>query len=114
MAAAMTAGNGCHHPPDGRAPGGPETEVTRTRPGTLRAIHRALAPGGILLEQELDSKPADTAHAPALALRRMVFHGWGISFASTAEQLAVEAQAAGFTLIRIATTNLGRMVVLRR
>ncbi|MDG4782423.1 class I SAM-dependent methyltransferase [Micromonospora sp. WMMD961] len=81
---------------------------------TLRAIHRALAPGGILLEQELDSKPTDTAHAPAFALRRMVFHSWGTSFATTAEHLAVEAQAAGFTLIRIATTNLGRMVVLRR
>ncbi|MFI6066647.1 SAM-dependent methyltransferase [Micromonospora sp. NPDC051227] len=80
---------------------------------TLRAIHRALAPGGILLEQELD-KPTDAAHPPAFALRRMVFQGWDAPFASTAEHLAVEAQAAGFTLVRIATTNLGRMVVLRR
>ncbi|WP_410813420.1 SAM-dependent methyltransferase [Micromonospora sp. 067-2] len=81
---------------------------------TLRAIHRALAPGGILLEQELDSKPTDIEHASAFALRRMVFQGWGAPFASTAEQLAVEAGAVGFTLVRIATTNLGRMVVLRR
>ncbi|WP_327035148.1 class I SAM-dependent methyltransferase [Micromonospora ureilytica] len=81
---------------------------------TLRAIHRALAPGGILLEQELDRKPTDAAQASAFALRRVVFHGWGAPFASTAEHLAVEAQAVGFTLVRIATTNLGRMVVLRR
>jgi SAM-dependent methyltransferase len=81
---------------------------------TLKAIHRALLPGGVLLEQELDSEPVDAADKPAFDMRAMVFRSWGMPFARPAEHLAAEAEAAGFTLVRIATTNLGRMVVLRR
>ncbi|MEV4349303.1 class I SAM-dependent methyltransferase [Actinoplanes sp. NPDC049596] len=81
---------------------------------TLRVIHKALAPGGVLLEQELMSEPADPADQAAFALSRLTFQAQGIAFAPTAESLAQEAQSAGFTLVRIASTNLGRMVVLRR
>ena len=81
---------------------------------TLRTIHQALAPGGVLLEQELVSEPVDPAGQAAFALSRMIFQAQGICFAPTAESLAQEAESAGFTLIRIASTNLGRMVVLRR
>ena len=35
-------------------------------------------------------------------------------FGRSAEELAGEAQAAGFELVRIAATALGRCVVLRR
>ncbi|MFD0785473.1 SAM-dependent methyltransferase [Micromonospora azadirachtae] len=81
---------------------------------TLQAIHRALAPGGVLLEQELESEPEDPAGQAAFAMRRMVFRAQSVPFAPSAECLAAEAASAGFTLVRIASTNLGRMVVLQR
>jgi hypothetical protein len=56
----------------------------------------------------------DEAERPAYTLRRLVAQGWGVPFGRTAEELTDEAVAAGFELVRIATTDFGRIVVVRR
>lgn len=80
------------------------------RQATLAAILRALEPGGLLMMQEMESAPAE----PDLSydLRRLAYRGWGVPFARTAEDLV--AEAAGFDLVRIAVTDLGRLVVVRK
>ncbi|MEU5786049.1 SAM-dependent methyltransferase [Micromonospora lupini] len=85
-----------------------------TRADTLRMIRRALKPGGILIEQEMEVEPQDEDARLGFALRRLVFSGWNVPFARTAESLKVEATDEGFEHIRIATANLGRVVVSRR
>ena len=85
-----------------------------TREDTLRMINRALKPGGILLEQEMEVEPRDEDDRLGFALRGLVFGGWNVPFARTAEDLAAEARSAGFETVRIAATNLGRVVISRR
>ncbi|ADB29359.1 Methyltransferase type 11 [Kribbella flavida DSM 17836] len=84
-----------------------------TRAEALAVIRRALKPAGLLLMQETDPQPQPSSR-PAYAVRRLVNRGWGVPFGRTAEQLAVEGQAAGFELVRVAVTDFGRYVVLRR
>ncbi|GAB3942773.1 hypothetical protein GCM10027614_30410 [Micromonospora vulcania] len=83
------------------------------RTATLAMIRRALKPGALLLVQELEPEPQETDR-PAYALRRLVYQGWGAPFGRTAEQLAAEAESAGFDLVRVASTDVGRFVILRR
>ncbi|MEU8074576.1 class I SAM-dependent methyltransferase [Catellatospora citrea] len=85
-----------------------------TRAAALRSIRRALRPGGVLIVQEMEREPSDDAERPGFALRRLVFDGWGVPFARTAEELAAEAEEAGFETVRVAASQLGRIVVLRR
>ena len=86
---------------------------TDTRFQTLSAIRRALKPGAKLYMQELERLPEPGVERDAFALRRLVFTGWGVPFARSAEDLAAEAQAAGFVLDRVASTPFGRIVVAR-
>jgi len=83
------------------------------RAGTLAAIRRALVPGGTLVMQEMEPEPQEADRA-AYALRRLIAQGREVPFGRTAEELAAEAGAAGFELIRIAVTDFGRMVLVRR
>ncbi|MCE7002368.1 methyltransferase domain-containing protein [Kibdelosporangium philippinense] len=83
------------------------------RAATLAMIRRALKPGGLLFVQEFEPEPTEAAR-PAYALRRLVFQGWEVPFGRTAEQLAAEAEQAGFGLARIGSSDFGRIVVLRR
>jgi SAM-dependent methyltransferase len=78
-----------------------------SRPATLAMIRRALRPGALLLLQEMEPAPAPDQRA-AYALRRPVFSGWEIPFGRTAEELATEAQDAGFDLIRMGS-RLGKL-----
>ena len=84
-----------------------------TRADTLAVILRALKPGGLLFIQEMEPEP-DEAERPAYAVRRLVAQGWNVPFGRTAEQLAEEAQAAGFELVRLTPTDFGRFAILRR
>jgi cyclopropane fatty-acyl-phospholipid synthase-like methyltransferase len=84
------------------------------RAGTLAAILRALKPGGLLAVQEMERPPEEPAERPAFALRELVFSGWGVPFACSAEALAAEATAAGFVLERIGETPFGRLVIARK
>ena len=86
---------------------------TVARPHTLAAIRRALKPGAKLYMQELERMPESDAELSAFALRRLVFTGWGVPFARSAEDLTAEAAAAGFVLDRVASTPFGRIVVTR-
>jgi SAM-dependent methyltransferase len=85
-----------------------------TRRSTLRMIRRALEPGGVLIEQEMEVEPRTEEDRLGFALRGLIFGGWDVPFARTAEDLAAEAETAGFECVRIAETNLGRVVVARR
>jgi SAM-dependent methyltransferase len=84
-----------------------------TRADTLAVILRALKPGGLLYIQEMEPEP-DEAERPAYSVRRLVAQGWDVPFGRTAEQLADEVQAAGFELVRLTSTDLGRFVIARR
>lgn len=84
-----------------------------TRAATLSMILRALRPGGQLVLQEMDSEPEGDAVA-AYSLRRLVYQGWGVPFGRTAEKLAGEAEAVGFEFVRMAPTDFGRFVILRK
>ncbi|MFF1816832.1 SAM-dependent methyltransferase [Kribbella sp. NPDC058245] len=84
-----------------------------TRQATLEMILRALRPGGILFVQEMEPTP-DDAGRPSYTLRKLVAQGWGVPFGPTAEDLADEAVAVGFELVRVAQTDFGRMVLVRR
>ncbi|MFG2071892.1 SAM-dependent methyltransferase [Nonomuraea maritima] len=88
--------------------------VESARTETLAMIRRALKPGAILIIQEMDREPADDAERPAFAVRKLVYENLGARFASTAEQLIEEAEAAGFELDRLAVTDFGRIVIMRR
>ncbi|GAA3548395.1 hypothetical protein GCM10022222_34970 [Amycolatopsis ultiminotia] len=83
------------------------------RPGTLAAIHRALRPGGLLLMQELF--PPLTEQAGAREHLDQLFHRRaGATFGRSAEELAAEAEKAGFHDPEITTTALGRVLTVRR
>ncbi|GAA0615480.1 hypothetical protein GCM10009534_57720 [Kribbella sandramycini] len=84
-----------------------------TRAATLEMILQALKPGGILFIQEMEPVP-DEAGLPSYTLRRLIAQGWGVPFGRTAEQLTEEAVAVGFELVRVAQTDFGRMVLVRR
>lgn len=86
---------------------------TESRPRTLAAIWRALKPGAKLYIQELERLPEAGVERDAFALRRLVFSGWGVPFARSAEELAAEAESAGFDLDRVASMPFGRIVVAR-
>jgi hypothetical protein len=77
-------------------------------------IGRALTPGGVVIEQEMEVEPADEEDRLGFGLRALIFGGWDVPFARTAEDLAAEAETAGFQNVRIAQTDLGRVVVSRR
>jgi SAM-dependent methyltransferase len=85
-----------------------------SRPETLAAIRRALKLGAKLYMQEMERIPDEEAEQRAFALRRLVFTGWGVPFAQSAEELTAEAEASGFVLDRLASTPFGRIVVVRR
>ncbi|MCE0538161.1 methyltransferase domain-containing protein [Kineosporia rhizophila] len=74
-----------------------------SRPGTLSALRRALTADGLLVLQEQPAGPTDVVQQ---GLR-------GIAAGRTAEELAAEARAAGFVLVRQVTTNLGNLAVMR-
>ncbi|MEV6241084.1 class I SAM-dependent methyltransferase [Lentzea sp. NPDC051838] len=84
-----------------------------SRPGTLAMILGALEPGGELFLQEMESEPEGDGLG-AYRLRRLVYQGWGVPFGRPAEDLAAEAEAVGFELVRIAVTDFGRCVVARK
>jgi SAM-dependent methyltransferase len=84
------------------------------RAGTLAAIFRALKPGAPVAMQEMERQPEDPAERAAFALRGLVFSGWGVPFARSAEALAAEATAAGFVLDRVGDTPFGRVVIARK
>jgi SAM-dependent methyltransferase len=84
------------------------------RAGTLAAVFRALKPGAPLAMQEMERRPDDPAERAAFALRQLVFEGWGVPFARSAEALAAEATDAGFVLDRIGDTPFGRLVIARK
>lgn len=86
---------------------------TDSRLPTLAAIRRALKPGAKLYIQELERLPEAGVERDAFALRGLVFTGWGVPFAQSAEDLTAEAEAAGFVLDRVASTPFGRIVVTR-
>ncbi|MFC0548999.1 SAM-dependent methyltransferase [Kutzneria chonburiensis] len=83
------------------------------RPATLAMIRRALKPGGKLFIQELEAVPTEQDR-PAWTVRRLIAHGQQARFGPSAEELAEEAVAVGFTLDRIAGTDFGRMVVVTK
>jgi SAM-dependent methyltransferase len=83
------------------------------RPATLAMILRALKPGGKLFVQELEAVPTEDDR-PSWTVRRLIAHGQQARFGPSAEELADEAVAVGFTLDRIAGTDFGRMVVLTK
>lgn len=84
-----------------------------SRAETLAVIRRAVKPGGLLFMQEMEPEPQPSGR-PAYAVRRLVANAWGVPFGRTAEQLTGEAEAAGFDLVRVASTDFGRYVVMRR
>ncbi|MDX6258825.1 MAG: hypothetical protein QOH84_513 [Kribbellaceae bacterium] len=84
-----------------------------TRAETLAVIRRAVKPAGLLFMQETAPEPQPSGR-PAYALRQLIVRGWDMPFGRTAEQLAEEAQTAGFDLVRLAVTDFGRYVILRR
>ena len=85
-----------------------------TRAQTLAVAHRALHPGGLLLIQEI-VPPFDDPSAPSSRelLERLPYRQREIPCLS-AEQLAQEAEDAGFTLAEITPTPLGRYVLTQR
>ncbi|MEV6850462.1 class I SAM-dependent methyltransferase [Actinoplanes sp. NPDC051411] len=84
------------------------------RADTLAAIFRALKPGAPLAMQEMERQPDDPAERAAFALRELVFTGWGVPFARSAEALTAEATDAGFVLDRMGDTPFGRLVIVRK
>jgi SAM-dependent methyltransferase len=84
------------------------------RGGTLAAILRALKPGAPLGMQEMERQPDDPAERAAFGLRELVFSGWGVPFARSAEALVAEATDAGFVLDRVRETPFGRLVIVRK
>jgi SAM-dependent methyltransferase len=84
------------------------------RAGTLAAIRRALRPGGLLVLQEMAVEPTNPAALPGYTLRRLTARSTGHLYGTTAEALIVEAEAAGFELVRIARSEGDRYVIMRR
>lgn len=84
------------------------------RAGTLAAIFRALKPGALLAMQEMERRPDDPAERVPFALRQLVFSGWGVPFARSAEELTAEATSVGFELDRVGDTPFGRLVIVRK
>jgi hypothetical protein len=84
-----------------------------TRAATLAMIRRALRPGALLTVPEEDAGLQDTDQR-SRALRQLVRGHWRAPLDRSADQLAAEAVAAGFTLVRTASTSFGRFVLLRR
>ena len=84
-----------------------------TRAVALARILRALRPGGLLFLQEMEPVP-DEAARPAYTMRRLLAQAQGIPFGRTAEELTDETVAAGFEPVRVAQTDFGRIVIVRR
>ncbi|MFH7340818.1 SAM-dependent methyltransferase [Streptomyces sp. KHY 26] len=81
-----------------------------TRETTLAAIRRALAPGGLLLVQEL-AAPADDLCS---FLDALVADCRGVPPVVSAEDLAAELRTGGFTDVQVVPTPVGRLVLGRR
>ncbi|MEV5815915.1 SAM-dependent methyltransferase [Streptomyces mutabilis] len=88
---------------------------SHTRESTLAAIRRALAPGGLLLAQEL-AAPADDSTSARLgaSLDALVADCRGVPPVVSAEDLAAELRAGGFTGVEVVPTAVGRLVLGRR
>jgi predicted O-methyltransferase YrrM len=84
-----------------------------TRAATLAMIRRALRPGAVLTVPEEDAGLQDTDQR-SRTLRQLLRRHWGAPLDRSTDQLAAEAVAAGFTLVRTAPTSFGRFVLLRR
>lgn len=84
-----------------------------TRAATLAMIRRSLRPGALLTVPEEDAGSQDIDQR-AGALRGLLRQGRDAPLDRSAEQLTAEAETAGFTLVRIASTSFGRFVLLRR
>ena len=83
-----------------------------TRAATLAMIRRALRPGALLTVPEEEAGLLD-ADERSRALRHLVRGHWRAPLDRSADQLAAEAVAAGFTLVRTAATSFGRFVLRR-
>ncbi|MBB2946481.1 SAM-dependent methyltransferase [Actinoplanes lutulentus] len=83
------------------------------RAATLAMIRRALRPGGLLTVQEEDAESQDVDQR-SRALRKLVRGQRHAPLDRSAAQLAAEAEAAGFTVVREAPTSFGQFVLLRR
>lgn len=88
---------------------------SHTRESTLAAIRRALTPGGLLLAQEL-AAPADDSTSARLgaSLDALVADCRGVPPVVSAEDLAAELRAGGFTRVEVVPTPVGRLVLGRR
>jgi protein-L-isoaspartate O-methyltransferase len=84
-----------------------------TRAATLDRIHHALRPGGLLTVPEEDADAQDMDQR-SRSLRRLLRGQRHAPLNRSAEQLAAEAEKAGFTMVRTAATIFGRYVLLRR
>ncbi|MEU8821858.1 class I SAM-dependent methyltransferase [Actinoplanes sp. NPDC048796] len=85
----------------------------RTRAATLAMIRRALRPGGLLIVPEEDAGSQDMDQR-SRSLRKLLRGQRHAPLDRSATQLAAEAQAAGFALVRVAPTSFGSFVLLRR
>ncbi len=74
-----------------------------SRAGTLAVLRQALTKDGLLILQE---QPATSIDAVQQAQR-------GISAGHSAEELAREAEEAGFVLVRQVATALGNLTLMR-
>ena len=83
------------------------------RAATLAMIRRALRPGALLTVPEEETGLLD-ADRRARALGQLVRGHWRAPLDRSADQLAAEAVAAGFTFVRTAATSFGHFVLLRR
>lgn len=86
-----------------------------SRADTLAVIFRALRPGGLLLVQELFPPVSEEDDANVrVRLDRLFLERHHGTFGRTAEELAAEAQAAGFLDSEIVISPLGRIVLARK
>ncbi|MFR0359243.1 SAM-dependent methyltransferase [Streptomyces sediminimaris] len=86
-----------------------------TRTDVLKAIFRALQPGGLLLMQE--TFPSTTARDGCTTrsrLDRLVYRRQNIAYGLSAEDLVAEAEAAGFQDLLVLDSPAGRLVMVRK
>jgi SAM-dependent methyltransferase len=89
--------------------------AAEVRGSVLAAVLRALRPGGILIMQEL-FPPIEAQESPTARayLDQLFYRQLGLSYGLSAEDLAAEAEAAGFQEPEIVVSPLGRLVTLHK